>query len=230
MTASPTACYRDGHGRQEDESVLLAHAQGLSRTHRVVIFQAKEPPVPSSLGAASQRTPIFLICHHHDLVLVVIVVASVLEGSTRHTLMVQVLGLSSLLGKGFSRGALDFVERLRGKESAILSEVPRVPLMIVVLIVIVVGGILVHQDRWRSFRSEVEGIKVSQTLLHGENYLMPIARHAGMRLDVVIANLRVNVRRHERIDVHHGVIIQYLLLVLEHFHGLLLHPLVHAEF
>ena len=102
--------------------------------------------------------------------------------------------------------------------------------MIIVLIVIVVGGILIHQDRWRPFWGQVKGIKVSQTLLHGENDLMSISRHAGMRLDVVIANLGVNVRRHERIDVHHGVIIQYLLLVLEHFHGLLLHPLVHAEF
>ena len=51
-----------------------------------------------------------------------------------------------------------------------------------------------------------------------------------MRLYVVVADLGVNVRWHERIDVHHGVVIQYLLLVLVHLHGLLLHALVHAEF
>lgn len=74
--------------------------------------------------------------------------------------MVQVLGLPSLLGK-VSGGTFNFVERLRGEESSILSDIPRVPLMIIVLIVIVVGGILIHQD-WRgSFWGEVEGIKVS---------------------------------------------------------------------
>jgi hypothetical protein len=60
-TASHSACYRYGHGRKEDEPVLLPHAQGLSRTHRVVILQAKQPSVPSALRAAASWTSIVLI-------------------------------------------------------------------------------------------------------------------------------------------------------------------------
>ena len=107
-------------------------------------------------------------------------IASVLEGSACHSLMVDILGFPSLLGEGFSGRTLNFVERLRGEESTILAKITRVPLMVIVLIVIVVGRILIHQDRRGPFGSEVEGIKVSQTLLHGEHNLMPIARHAGM--------------------------------------------------
>jgi hypothetical protein len=40
-TTSHSASYRNRHGGKEDEPVLLAHAQGFSRTHRVVILQAK---------------------------------------------------------------------------------------------------------------------------------------------------------------------------------------------
>jgi hypothetical protein len=66
-------------------------------------------------------------------------IASVLEGSACNSLVVQFLGLPSLLRKGFSGRTLNFVERLRGEESSILSKVSGVPLMIIVLIVIVVG-------------------------------------------------------------------------------------------
>ena len=143
-TASHSACYWYGDRRKDDEPVLLPHAQGLSRTHWVVVLQTKQPPVPPSLGAPASWTSIFLIWHHHNLVLVVIMIASVLEGPPCHSLMVHILGFSSLFSQGLSDGTLNLIKRLRGEKSSIFTEITRVPLMIIVLIMIVVGWILIH--------------------------------------------------------------------------------------
>lgn len=60
---------------------------------------------------------------------------------------------------------------------------------------------------------------------------MTVSRHTRVRLvHIIIADFRMYVRWHEWIDVHHGVIVEHLLLVLMSLHRLLFHGLINIEF